>query len=123
MSAVGDARKRQQEQHHTHHEPAVRDLIAQAEQRGAEQVAQAVERAFTGDEFEENAAAAAGEGEWSWFRWLAVSSARDLPSEHRDERPSMLRVHNHPPYRPECNERRVDGHLRGACLNDDGSDR
>lgn len=34
------------------------------------------------------------------------------------------RVHNHPPYRPACNERRLDdGQLRGACLNDDGSDR
>lgn len=34
-----------------------------------------------------------------------------------------VRVHNHPPYRPVCNERVVDGQLRGACLNDDGSDR
>jgi hypothetical protein len=34
------------------------------------------------------------------------------------------RVHNHAPYRPTCNERRLDdGQLRGACLNDDGSDR
>ena len=32
-------------------------------------------------------------------------------------------VHNHPPYEPTCNERRVDGQLRGACLNDDGSPR
>ena len=31
------------------------------------------------------------------------------------------RVHNHPPYRPVCNERDVDGQLRGACLNDDGT--
>lgn len=31
------------------------------------------------------------------------------------------RVHNHPPRR--CNERVVDGHLRGECLNDDGSPR
>lgn len=27
-------------------------------------------------------------------------------------------VHNHPPYRPPCNERVVDGRLRGACLSD-----
>lgn len=33
------------------------------------------------------------------------------------------RVHNHPPYEPICNERRVGGQLRGACLNDDGGDR
>lgn len=31
------------------------------------------------------------------------------------------RVHNHEPYRPSCNERRVGGQLRGACLNDDGT--
>lgn len=30
--------------------------------------------AFSGGQFEENAAAAAGEGEWSWFRWLALST-------------------------------------------------
>lgn len=33
-----------------------------------------------------------------------------------------MRVHNHPPYRPVCNERLVGDQLRGACLNDDGSD-
>lgn len=27
-------------------------------------------------------------------------------------------VHNHPPYEPPCNERVVDGNLRGACLAD-----
>jgi hypothetical protein len=32
-------------------------------------------------------------------------------------------VHNHFPYRPPCAERVVDGQLRGACLNDDGSPR
>lgn len=32
-------------------------------------------------------------------------------------------VHNHLPYRPPCAEREVDGQLRGACLNDDGSTR
>ena len=38
--------------------------------------------------------------------------------------PPMTRVHNHPPYRPVCNERRLpDGQLRGACLDDDGGDR
>lgn len=35
----------------------------------------------------------------------------------------VSRVHNHPPYRPACNERQVGEHLRGACLNDDGTDR
>lgn len=33
------------------------------------------------------------------------------------------RVHNHFPYNPPCNEREVGGQLRGACLNDDGSER
>ena len=37
--------------------------------------------------------------------------------------PPERRVHNHAPYRPACNEREVGGQLRGACLNDDGSDR
>ena len=32
-----------------------------------------------------------------------------------------MTVHNHPPYRPMCNERTVDGQLRGACLSDDGT--
>ena len=32
-----------------------------------------------------------------------------------------MTVHNHPPYEPPCNERTVDGQLRGACLNDDGT--
>jgi hypothetical protein len=35
----------------------------------------------------------------------------------------VSRVHNHPPYDPNCNERRVGERLRGACLNDDGTDR
>lgn len=37
----------------------------------------------------------------------------------------VARVHNHPPYRSVCNERLVGGPsaLRGACLNDDGTDR
>jgi hypothetical protein len=30
-------------------------------------------------------------------------------------------VHDHPPYRPMCSERMVNGQLRGACLNDDGT--
>lgn len=29
-----------------------------------------------------------------------------------------MTVHNHPPYRPVCNERVVDGQLRGACMTD-----
>ena len=32
-------------------------------------------------------------------------------------------VHNHPPYRPICAERFAGNHIRGACLNDDGSPR
>lgn len=36
--------------------------------------------------------------------------------------PADTRVHNHPPYRPACNERTVNGQLRGACLNDNGTD-
>lgn len=44
--------------------------------------------------------------------------------EERNNPPAEPHVHNHPPHRPMCNERRLpDGQLRGACLNDDGSDR
>lgn len=43
-----------------------------------EQVTEALRQAFSGDEFEENAAAAAQEGEWSWFKWLAVSTIESL---------------------------------------------
>lgn len=43
-----------------------------------EQVIEALRAAFSGDEFEENAQAAAGEGEWSWFRWLAVTTVENL---------------------------------------------
>lgn len=33
-------------------------------------------------------------------------------------------VHDHAPWRPMCNERRLsNGQLRGACLNDDGTSR
>ena len=32
-----------------------------------------------------------------------------------------MSVHNHPPYRPWCDERTVNGQLRGACLSDDGT--
>lgn len=35
--------------------------------------------------------------------------------------PPVVRVHDHPPYRPPCNERDAHGQLRGACLNDDGT--
>lgn len=34
-----------------------------------------------------------------------------------------MTVHNHRPWQPMCNERVVEGQLRGACLNDDGSPR
>jgi len=46
--------------------------------------AEALRLAFSGDEFEENAAAAAGEGEWSWFRWLAVSTVEALDAKPGD---------------------------------------
>jgi hypothetical protein len=41
---------------------------ARAEERAA------LAEAFTGDDYEENAQEAAGDGEWSWFRWLALST-------------------------------------------------
>ena len=60
----------------------------------------------------------------------APAQAHPLATDHHDdgsERASFTapatRVHNHPPYRPVCPERFADGHARGACLNDDGSDR
>ncbi|GHJ59155.1 hypothetical protein NOK12_16730 [Nocardioides sp. OK12] len=48
----------------------------------------------------------------------AIAEALAGPSHVR-------RAHNHRPYDPPCNERAVGPHLtiRGACLNDDGSDR
>lgn len=54
-----------------------------------------------------------------------VSASQDHDgAEGQGEVPwSRQRVHIHPPYEPTCNERRVDGQLRGACLNDDGSPR
>ena len=46
-----------------------------------------------------------------------------LPCKLADgPRANVTRVHDHPPYRPVCNERLVDGQLRGACLNDDGAE-
>lgn len=58
---------------------------------------------------------------------LPPSKTRDADHDPREEANKGARagerVHNHPPYRPVCNERRVDGQLRGACLNDDGTDR
>jgi hypothetical protein len=72
---------------------------------------------------------------WDEGKWATYSAEREgrdgseLINPYRADRlatdtaaPAVLRVHNHPPYEPTCNERRVDGHLRGACLNDDGSD-
>lgn len=41
-----------------------------------------------------------------------ISASLRAPTSH---------VHDHLPYRPVCNERDVDGQLRGACLNDNGS--
>lgn len=51
-------------------------------------------------------------------RWLAPVAERLAI-----QAPLSLRVHNHPPYHPDCPERLVAGPLRGACLNDDGSAR
>ena len=49
-----------------------------------ERVEAAVSEAFSGDEFEENAAAAAGEGEWSWFHWLALAAVRAVRPKEDD---------------------------------------
>lgn len=50
----------------------------------------------------------------------AEASRREATRAHT----SSPRVHDHPPHRPPCSERLVDGFiLRGACLNDDGSSR
>lgn len=42
-----------------------------------DRIIDALTEAFSGDDFEENAQAAAGEGEWSWFRWLAVTTVEN----------------------------------------------
>lgn len=50
--------------------------------------------------------------------WPAPSDALRLPAL---DAAVQRGVHDHAPYRPMCNERIVDGQLRGACLNDDGT--
>lgn len=40
----------------------------------------------------------------------------------KDDTAPVKRAHNHPPYEPICNERMVNGIIRGACLRNDGSD-
>lgn len=54
-------------------------------------------------------------------RWKAGHAWECAWADATDE--ALKRAHNHPPHEPPCNERQVGGHLRGACLNDDGSDR
>lgn len=56
---------------------------------------------------------------------LCVEQIRNIVAPAVDKQSTAVRrVHNHPPYRPVCNERRLpDGQLRGACLTDDGGDR
>ena len=44
-----------------------------------DRIIDALREAFSGDEFAENAQAAAGEGEWSWFRWLAMTTVEGCP--------------------------------------------
>ena len=56
----------------------VERILADREPDGLRAAVEALGAAFSGDVFEENAAAAAGEGEWSWFRWLAVTTVEGL---------------------------------------------
>lgn len=52
-------------------------------------------------------------GPWEPMPGMAVKQA---PAENE------TRVHNHAPWRPVCNERRLQGgQLRGACLDDNGA--
>jgi hypothetical protein len=54
--------------------------------------------------------------------WLREAVAGHNPHRLAAVSPTpSSNVHNHPPHRPNCNERRVNGQLRGACLNDDGT--
>jgi hypothetical protein len=57
-------------------------------------------------------------------RWLSAHKTQGAAFAWALGYVSRGRVHNHPPYEPMCNERRLPGgQLRGACLNDDASDR
>src|SRR5690349_2016208 len=53
--------------------------------------------------------------------FLASTGRTHVSAATPAARPAADLFHNHPPYRPMCNEREVDGQLRGACLNDDGT--
>lgn len=59
---------------------------APTEARGLGEVRAALAAAFSGDEYEENAAAAAGEGEWSWFKWLATTTVDAVLAERKEVR-------------------------------------
>ena len=58
----------------------------------------------------------------AYVRRIAAEARRDLGLT-RLTPPASTAVHNHRPWRPMCPERLVGDQLRGACLNDDGSDR
>ncbi|MDN7120267.1 hypothetical protein INN71_02560 [Nocardioides sp. ChNu-153] len=60
--------------------------VAPAPDRDA--LAEALRDVFRGDEYEENAAAAAGEGEWSWFAWLAATAGVDAVLDALAARPA-----------------------------------
>lgn len=49
-------------------------------------------------------------------------STAGLARALRDDDAPVRRAHNHPPYDPVCNERRIGDIVRGACLTDDGRD-
>lgn len=60
-----------------------------------------------------------------------VPTAAEYLAGHRNPQAGVAtvhevttRVHNHAPWAPMCNERRLpSGQLRGACLHDDGTSR
>lgn len=52
--------------------------IAATKAEALRDVTSALTAAFSGDEFAENANAAVGDGELSWFRWLATSTVDAL---------------------------------------------
>lgn len=61
-------------------------------------------------------------GAAEWLRRRADAFEVALAHVEQTTPTSPGLVHDHAPYRPVCNERRLaDGRLRGACLNDDGT--